>query len=73
MGIDVTPRILETLEMMIASDVYRQGFNPALLDDLTGLLASHNWSPEMQTAIRLLADLRHGNIKCVRDRQTNDY
>jgi len=61
---DVTPRMLETLEMFIASDVYRQGLDPALLEDLTGLLAAHNHSPQMRTAITLLSELRCGRIVC---------
>ena len=73
-GFDVTPRIAESLEMFIRTDVFRAGeVDPTLLVDMDALLSAHNWSPEMHTAISLLVDIKKGHVWCIRDRQTQDH
>lgn len=61
---NMTKPIRESLEWMIRSEVFRQGVDPQLMDDPVRLAQSHSWSPEMLTAIALLAPLRSGYIVC---------
>lgn len=64
---NVTAAIRADLEWLITSEVYCTGdVDPLLMGDLDRLLYAHNWSQEMQAAIRHLADLRAGRIACVR-------
>lgn len=82
---DLTPRILETMEWgfwAMLQWAVDDGGDPMLncepcyapeCPHAMECVKNMNLSPEMKTWRSLLADLRAGHIKCVRDSQTNDY